>query len=229
MPWGYWLPLLILGIDVRALGSGNPGATNVWRVLGFRWGLTVALLDVAKGLAAALVGRWIGGDLIGVLAGFAAMAGHWRPLFLKWGKGGKMVATTGGVGLGLATHLANRPEPLGEDLVVVDRLEVDLARQDEVVVPKTVDFRERGPDHEPNRVLDEARREVRVLDDEELVRTLQKLVDRRAHRALDQPDEVRGVEADLGAEVERSAATLVVRRKRDELEDPLDVDADDAA
>jgi len=103
MPWGYWLPLLILGIDVRALGSGNPGATNVWRVLGFRWGLTVALLDVAKGLAAALVGRWIGGDLIGVLAGFAAMAGHWRPLFLKWGKGGKMVATTGGVGLGLAT------------------------------------------------------------------------------------------------------------------------------
>lgn len=103
MPWGYWLPRAFLGIDVRTLGSGNPGATNVWRVLGFRWGLTVALLDVAKGLAAALVGRWVGGDFVGVLAGFAAMAGHWRPLFLGWGKGGKMVATTGGVGLGLAT------------------------------------------------------------------------------------------------------------------------------
>jgi acyl phosphate:glycerol-3-phosphate acyltransferase len=103
MPWGYWLPRLFLRLDIRTMGSGNPGATNVWRVLGFRWGLTVALLDVAKGLAAALLGRWLGGDLIGVLAGVAALAGHWRPLFLKWGKGGKMVATTGGVGLGLAT------------------------------------------------------------------------------------------------------------------------------
>jgi glycerol-3-phosphate acyltransferase PlsY len=103
MPWGYWLPRLFLKLDIRTAGSGNPGATNVWRVLGFRWGLTVALLDVAKGLAAALLGRWLGGDLLGVLAGVAAMAGHWRPLFLKWGKGGKMVATTGGVGLGVAT------------------------------------------------------------------------------------------------------------------------------
>jgi glycerol-3-phosphate acyltransferase PlsY len=103
MPWGYWLPRLFLRFDIRTAGSGNPGATNVWRVLGFRWGLTVALLDVAKGLAAALVGRWVGGDLIGVLAGVAAMAGHWRPLFLSWSKGGKMVATTGGVGLGVAT------------------------------------------------------------------------------------------------------------------------------
>jgi glycerol-3-phosphate acyltransferase PlsY len=103
MPWGYWLPRLFLRFDIRTAGSGNPGATNVWRVLGFRWGLTVALLDLAKGLAAALLGRWLGGDLIGVLAGVAALGGHWRPLFLKWGKGGKMVATTGGVGLGLAT------------------------------------------------------------------------------------------------------------------------------
>jgi acyl phosphate:glycerol-3-phosphate acyltransferase len=103
MPWGYWLPRLFLRFDIRIAGSGNPGATNVWRVLGFRWGLTVALLDVAKGLAAALIGRWLGGDLLGVLAGVAALAGHWRPLFLKWGKGGKMVATTGGVGLGVAT------------------------------------------------------------------------------------------------------------------------------
>lgn len=103
MPWGYWLPCVLIGVDMRTQGSGNPGATNVWRVLGFRWGLPVALLDLAKGLAAALVGRWVGGDVVGVLAGFAAMAGHWRPLFLKGGKGGKMVATTGGIGLGLAT------------------------------------------------------------------------------------------------------------------------------
>ena len=77
MPWGYWLPRLFLRFDIRTAGSGNPGATNVWRVLGFRWGLTVALLDMAKGLAAALIGRWLGGDLVGVLAGDR---GDGRPL-----------------------------------------------------------------------------------------------------------------------------------------------------
>jgi acyl phosphate:glycerol-3-phosphate acyltransferase len=102
MPWGYWVPRLIKGVDIRTLGSGNPGATNVWRSLGFKLGLTVALLDIAKGFAAALLGRWLGDDLVGVLAGVAAMAGHWRPLFLGFAKAGKTVATTGGVGLALA-------------------------------------------------------------------------------------------------------------------------------
>jgi acyl phosphate:glycerol-3-phosphate acyltransferase len=66
-------------------------------------GLAVALLDIGKGVAAALLGRWLGNDLIGVLAGMAAMVGHWRPLFMSFGRGGKMVATTGGVALALAT------------------------------------------------------------------------------------------------------------------------------
>ncbi|MGH3011453.1 MAG: glycerol-3-phosphate 1-O-acyltransferase PlsY [Gaiellaceae bacterium] len=103
MPWGYWLPRLLRGVDIRTLGSGNPGATNVVRTLGFRFGLAVALLDVAKGAAAALLGLWLGGDLLGVLAGVAAMIGHWRPLFLGFARGGKMVATTGGVALAVAT------------------------------------------------------------------------------------------------------------------------------
>jgi acyl phosphate:glycerol-3-phosphate acyltransferase len=102
MPWGYWLPLLLRGVDIRTLGSGNPGATNVWRSLGFRLGIAVALLDIAKGAAAALLGLWLGGDLVGVLAGVAAMIGHWRPLFLGFARGGKMVATTGGVALAVA-------------------------------------------------------------------------------------------------------------------------------
>ena len=102
MPWGYWLPRLSRGVDIRTLGSGNPGATNVWRTLGFKFGIAVALLDIGKGAAAALLGLWVGGDLVGVLAGVAAMIGHWRPLFLGFARGGKMVATTGGVALAVA-------------------------------------------------------------------------------------------------------------------------------
>jgi glycerol-3-phosphate acyltransferase PlsY len=93
-------------VDVRTLGSGNAGATNVWRTLGFKMGLAVAFLDIAKGAAAALLGLWLGGDLVGVLAGVAAMVGHWRPLFLGFARGGKIVATTGGVALALAPFAA---------------------------------------------------------------------------------------------------------------------------
>jgi acyl phosphate:glycerol-3-phosphate acyltransferase len=106
MPWGYWLPRALRGVDVRTLGSGNPGATNVWRTLGFKMGLAVALLDMAKGSVAALLGVLLGGDLVAVLAGVAAMAGHWRPLFLGFARGGKTVATTGGVALALAPFAA---------------------------------------------------------------------------------------------------------------------------
>ena len=102
MPWGYWLPRIFAGVDIRTLGSGNTGATNVWRTLGFKLGVGVAILDIAKGAAAALLGRWFGNDLIAVLAGCAAMAGHWRPLFMRFQRGGKIVATTGGVGLAVA-------------------------------------------------------------------------------------------------------------------------------
>jgi acyl phosphate:glycerol-3-phosphate acyltransferase len=102
LPWGLWVPRLFAGVDIRTLGSGNTGATNVWRTLGFKLGLAVALLDIGKGLAAALLGRWVGDDLVGVLAGVAAMVGHWRPVFTGFSRGGKTVATTGGVGLAVA-------------------------------------------------------------------------------------------------------------------------------
>ncbi len=102
MPWGYWLPRLLVGADVRQLGSGNIGATNVWRTLGFKLGVAVAALDIAKGAAAAILGLWLADDLVAVLAGCAAMAGHWRPLFVRFARGGKIVATTGGVALAVA-------------------------------------------------------------------------------------------------------------------------------
>ena len=102
MPWGLWLPRLVAGVDVRTVGSGNTGATNVWRNLGFKLALGVALLDIAKGLVPALLARWLVDDLVAVLAGLAAMVGHWRPLFLRLARGGKTVATTGCVGLAVA-------------------------------------------------------------------------------------------------------------------------------
>ena len=105
----------------------------------------------------------------------------------------------------------------------MDRLEVDLAREDEVAVGQIRQRLERALHRQPDRVLDEARLQVRVLDDEELVRPLQQLVDRCAHRALHDRDEVVRVQLPVGADVERAPASLVVRRERDEVEDPLDV------
>ncbi len=102
MPFGYWVPLLVRHEDIRTKGSGNVGASNVFRVYGRSLGIPVAALDLAKGLAAASLGLWAGGALIGVLAAAAAMIGHARPVFLRFEKGGKMVATAGGATFALA-------------------------------------------------------------------------------------------------------------------------------
>jgi acyl phosphate:glycerol-3-phosphate acyltransferase len=105
MPFGYWVVLLVKGEDIRKVGSGNIGASNVWRTYG-RWlGIPIVLLDVAKGFVPALVGSLLVGELTAVLAGGAAMLGHWRPLFLRFQRGGKTVATGGGVFLGAAPLL----------------------------------------------------------------------------------------------------------------------------
>src|SRR3954465_9254288 len=86
------------GVDLRKHGSGNLGATNVIRVLGAKIGLAVFLFDMAKGAVPVfLFPRWTTGGYpaiaIGIACGIAAIAGHTRPVFLKFGKGGKGVAT----------------------------------------------------------------------------------------------------------------------------------------
>ena len=99
------------GIDLRKHGSGNLGATNVLRVLGTRIGLAVFAFDVAKGAVPVLLfPRWVPVSatpfhdpvVLGILCGVAAIAGHARPIYLKFGKGGKGVATAAGVFLALA-------------------------------------------------------------------------------------------------------------------------------
>jgi acyl phosphate:glycerol-3-phosphate acyltransferase len=107
-PWGYWLVRLVKHEDIRRAGSGNIGATNVWRTYG-RWlGAPVVLLDVLKGFTPALLGMLYVSPhhLSGICAGAAAMLGHWRPLFLRFAKGGKMVATCGGVFFAVAIWVA---------------------------------------------------------------------------------------------------------------------------
>lgn len=99
------------GIDLRKHGSGNLGATNVIRVLGTKIGLLVFAFDMAKGaVPVAIFSRWLPpgamllGDptITGIACGVAAIVGHVRPIYLKFGKGGKGVATAAGVYLALA-------------------------------------------------------------------------------------------------------------------------------
>jgi acyl phosphate:glycerol-3-phosphate acyltransferase len=102
LPWGYWLARLITGTDIRRVGSANTGAANVWRIVGFKTAVAVAFLDMGKGSAAAAVGLAAGGRTGAMVAGIGALVGHWRPLFLRFHRGGKIVATTVGVALVLA-------------------------------------------------------------------------------------------------------------------------------
>jgi glycerol-3-phosphate acyltransferase PlsY len=102
IPTGYWLVRAVKQVDIRTLGSGNIGGTNVWRVYGRRLGAPVVFLDTAKGFVPAFLAVEFAGHGTAVLAGAAAMLGHYRPLFLGWARGGKMVATCGGAFLGLA-------------------------------------------------------------------------------------------------------------------------------
>ena len=133
LPFGYWVPRLVRGEDIRTKGSGNVGASNVFRVYGRSLGIPVALLDVAKGFAAAALGLWAGGALVGVLAAAAAMIGHARPIFLRFQKGGKMVATAGGATLALAPLaafccIARLARRLPRDALRVARVDRDGAR-----------------------------------------------------------------------------------------------------
>ena len=84
------------GIDIRSVGSHNPGASNVTRVLGWRKGLWVFVLDAAKGAVAAGIGLLAGGRPLGYALGALAILGHVFPVWEKF-RGGKGVATGGGV------------------------------------------------------------------------------------------------------------------------------------
>jgi acyl phosphate:glycerol-3-phosphate acyltransferase len=97
-PFGFLVARGLRGVDVRAAGSGNTGATNVARVVGVGPGLLVLALDASKGALAVLVAREVAPLSLRVqaLAGLAAVVGHVTPVWLGF-KGGKGVATALGV------------------------------------------------------------------------------------------------------------------------------------
>ena len=84
------------GVDIYAVGSGNPGATNVLRNMGRSTAGLVLLGDLLKGLGAAALGDIVGGEAVGFAAGFAAVAGHCFPIWHRF-RGGKGVAAAGGM------------------------------------------------------------------------------------------------------------------------------------
>lgn len=103
-PTGYWVGRAFHGRDLRKEGSGNVGATNVFRVLGWRWAVPVLLVDVAKGwVPVALFPRLVPAAGLGwaLAFGAAAILGHVFSFWVRF-RGGKGVATGAGVFLGLA-------------------------------------------------------------------------------------------------------------------------------
>ena len=82
--------------DLRKIGSGNTGATNALRAGGLRFAILVWVLDMAKAIAAVLIGNWIGGAVFGAWCGFAAMLGHCFPIGLRF-HGGKGVSCLFGI------------------------------------------------------------------------------------------------------------------------------------
>jgi glycerol-3-phosphate acyltransferase PlsY len=113
IPFGYLLVKLKRGEDVRDMGSGNIGATNVLRTTGRALGFATLLLDILKGACAVwLADRFLNGSIEWMsLAALTVMAGHAYPVFLKF-KGGKAVASFVGAFLYLT------PLPLAVMLVV---------------------------------------------------------------------------------------------------------------
>ena len=101
-PSGYLAGRIAKGIDIRSLGSGSTGATNVLRHIGKRAAITVFLLDLFKGVLSILLAKYfLLNDSWQVAIGLSTLIGHIWPIWLNW-KGGKAVATGLGIFLGLS-------------------------------------------------------------------------------------------------------------------------------
>jgi glycerol-3-phosphate acyltransferase PlsY len=115
IPWGVIISKKFFGFDIRTKGSGNMGSTNVFRILGVKWGIVVQLLDILKGVAAVFIAAELGRSItfpnvinvfqditiIKFIAGFTAVLGHIFTVFANF-KGGKGINTALGMLLAIA-------------------------------------------------------------------------------------------------------------------------------
>jgi glycerol-3-phosphate acyltransferase PlsY len=113
IPTSIWVSKTVFGIDIRDYGSGNPGATNTFRVLGSKWGAFVMIVDITKGVIATslyiLIPFYLQNELARtnfmIVLGLAAVLGHIFPLWADF-KGGKGVATILGMALAIQPIVA---------------------------------------------------------------------------------------------------------------------------
>lgn len=105
IPTSHWVALRLKGINLRTVGSGNLGATNLYRQLGWGYAVPVGIFDMLKGaIPVAVLGPWAGAGIVGsLLLGVVAVLGHVFSVFVGF-KGGKGVATGGGIVLGFAPY-----------------------------------------------------------------------------------------------------------------------------
>ncbi|OPY58933.1 MAG: Glycerol-3-phosphate acyltransferase [Pelotomaculum sp. PtaU1.Bin035] len=120
IPVSYLVARYWKGVDIRIMGSGNVGTTNVWRNAGPVAGMIALAGDLGKGVLAVLLAKHFSGPLLVALSGMAALAGHSWPVFLGF-KGGKLVAT--GVGVIAAVSL-----PVGALAAVIWLAAVGITR-----------------------------------------------------------------------------------------------------
>lgn len=108
------------GIDIRKHGSGNAGATNVFRTLGAKAGLTAFIGDALKGVFAVLIGKLIGGEDGQIAAGIFVVIGHNWPALLGF-KGGKGIATTIGVMIAINPYIVAAIVPIGLVIIFITK------------------------------------------------------------------------------------------------------------
>ncbi|MCC7399887.1 MAG: glycerol-3-phosphate 1-O-acyltransferase PlsY [Chitinophagaceae bacterium] len=113
IPTAVWVSKYFFGIDIREYGSGNSGATNTYRVFGFKWGTMVMIIDMLKGIAAVklayLLPNYVDNETqlinLQIGLGLAAVIGHIFPIWAEF-RGGKGVATLFGLVLGISPWTA---------------------------------------------------------------------------------------------------------------------------
>ena len=120
IPFGY-LAGRLKGVDIRALGSGNVGAANVFRNLGRSWGIGVMACDIGKGVAGVLIGRALTDDPWPIYVAAAVMVGAIFPVWLRF-HGGKGVAAGAGVMIGLFPLVSALLVPLWLVIVLLFRM-----------------------------------------------------------------------------------------------------------